>query len=320
MHYKIFSYEKCVCFLFLVILFILNCSGFRIDNLPLTDIISKKNSFAHTSSSISPLFSRFPSSTNSYSDKIFKMPQRSEYSMSHMGFAPLQNNPSSQPSTTQHKIRHHHRLMMHMKHSRHVTGHSAVIPSSENVTMSMLFSTTGDNTDIAIPHTMKNHLPLKNSISNNIQKRSFLKNVDSTTKRSYSHINKKRPLWKEKQNNDITWRAYKAEFVLHAEKIAQRNNSSDSPWIVRVVKSYKRQCKGQFELNVYSSTVQDQDRNLSNKQQRKYRQHHNEDKIGQHYLLFLNSQFESVASPKPIKSERFNDSNLKRVCMKNFRE
>lgn len=42
------SYEKCVCFIFLVILAVLSCSGFRIDNLAMTDI-SKRN--FHTSSS-----------------------------------------------------------------------------------------------------------------------------------------------------------------------------------------------------------------------------------------------------------------------------
>lgn len=40
-------YEKCVCFLFLVIVAFLSCSGFRIDSLAMTDI-SKRNS--HTSS------------------------------------------------------------------------------------------------------------------------------------------------------------------------------------------------------------------------------------------------------------------------------
>lgn len=43
-------YEKCVCFLFLVIVAFLSCSGFRIDSLAMTDI-SKRNS--HTSSSLS---------------------------------------------------------------------------------------------------------------------------------------------------------------------------------------------------------------------------------------------------------------------------
>lgn len=43
-------YEKCVCFLLLVIVAFLSCSGFRIDSLAMTDI-SKKNS--HTSSSLS---------------------------------------------------------------------------------------------------------------------------------------------------------------------------------------------------------------------------------------------------------------------------
>lgn len=43
-------YEKCVCFLLLVIVAFLSCSGFRIDSLAMTDI-SKRNS--HTSSSLS---------------------------------------------------------------------------------------------------------------------------------------------------------------------------------------------------------------------------------------------------------------------------
>lgn len=47
--YKL-SYEKCVCFLFLVIVAILSCSGFRIDSLAMTDI-SKRNSH-YTSSSL----------------------------------------------------------------------------------------------------------------------------------------------------------------------------------------------------------------------------------------------------------------------------
>lgn len=48
--YKL-SYEKCVCFIFLVIVAILSCSGFRIDSLAMTDI-SKRNQNPHTSSSL----------------------------------------------------------------------------------------------------------------------------------------------------------------------------------------------------------------------------------------------------------------------------
>lgn len=46
-------YEKCVLFIFLVILTILSCSGFRIDNLEMTDISSNnKRNFHHTSSTL----------------------------------------------------------------------------------------------------------------------------------------------------------------------------------------------------------------------------------------------------------------------------
>lgn len=75
------SYEKCVCFIFLVILAILSCSGVRIDNLAMTDI-SKRNS--HTLST-----SLFNSDEFLY--RFFM-------------------NTTTSPNFRHHKIRHHRQL------------------------------------------------------------------------------------------------------------------------------------------------------------------------------------------------------------------
>lgn len=309
MYYKIFSTEKCVYILLLVILFILNCSGFRIDNFAITDISNKKNSFVHNGPS---------STTNSYSERIFNVPQRSGYTSTGTNFPHL---PDQQSQFTQHRIRHRHRLMM-MKNTRNIV---AAVPSPSaphHPRTSLILSPSSDINNITSLYLSQNHLPYKNSNSNNnIRKRSFMKNVDSMTKRS--NINNKKRSWKTKQNEDITWRAYKAEFVFHAEIVA-RNNSS---WIFRVNKSYKRPWTGQFVLDVDLRALQDHDQ-----QQRKHRHQHNqkfeqsvEKQYGLHYLLFLNSsmmptRFKSVANPKLIKQGRFNDSNIKKVCRPDFRK
>lgn len=76
------SYEKCVCFILLVILAILSCSGVRIDNLAMTDISKRNNS--HTSST---------SLLNS-DEFLYRF---------------LINNTTS-PNFRHHKIRHHRQL------------------------------------------------------------------------------------------------------------------------------------------------------------------------------------------------------------------
>lgn len=243
MYYKIFSTEKCVCFIFLVILLILNCCAYRIDNLsPPSERNSRKSSIIHTSFPIST--STFP-----FSSSIFKMQQRNE-----------------DDNFSQHKVRHHHDLLM---------------KQSQNTADSFSYSS----------------LLMRNS--NYIQKRSFLKNGASPKNRS--RVNNT-GLWKTKQNEDITWRAYKSEFVVHAELVAKSNTTSDSQF--SVIENYKRYCKGPIFL--------------------KHRQQH---KIGQHFLLFLNStassestRFKSVSNPKLIKFDRFNDTNIKKVCSKDFRK
>lgn len=315
MHYKIFSYGKCVCFLFLIILFVFNCSGFRIDDLPMTNTDNRKHSFPHTSSSSSP-FGSFSPSTNPYVE-MFDTRQLAASTGARL--KSQQDQPSPLPSISQHKIRHRHRPKMYAEQSPNFYPH---------LTTSQLFPATSDIA-IASPIVARNHAT---DSSNNIHKRSFLKTVDSTTKRSYSNIRKSRRSWKPKQTEEITWRAYRAEFVLHAEIIAQKNNSSESPWIFRVVKSYKRHWKGQFVLDVDLRTLQDPDHMSIAQHRKRYRHQHpsdlqpiNNDKIGQHYILFLNSSmmptpFKSVASPKLIKLEKFNDSTLKRVCSRDFRK
>lgn len=310
MYYKIFSTEKCVYILLLGILFILNCSGFRIDNLAMTDISNKKNSFVQ----IAPF-----STTISYSERIFNVPQRSDYNSPGKIFPPLQQQ---QSQFTQHRIRHRHRLMMTMmKNTRNTVTTVPSLPSAiHHPRTSLVLSPSSDINNITSLYLAQNHLPYKNSNSNNnIRKRSFLKNVDSITKRS--NTNNKKRSWKTKQNEDITWRAYKAEFVFHTVIVA-RNNSS---WIFRVNKSYKRQWTGQFTLDVDLRALQE-----SNQHQRKHRHQHNkkleqsvEKQYGLHYLLFLNSsmmstRFKSVANPKQIKQGRFNDSNIKKVCLPYF--
>ncbi|XP_017773971.1 PREDICTED: protein vein isoform X2 [Nicrophorus vespilloides] len=64
--YKL-SYEKCVCFIFLVMVVILSCSGFRIDKLAMTDI-SKRNSYTSSTS------------LNSHSDFLSRLVQNSGFS------------------------------------------------------------------------------------------------------------------------------------------------------------------------------------------------------------------------------------------------
>ncbi|XP_068903058.1 uncharacterized protein [Tenebrio molitor] len=91
------SYEKCVCFVFLVILAVLSCSGFRIDNIAMTDI-SKKNS--HTSDSLLR--------SDELSERLFSAP------------------------STSHRTRHHRQLRARgLAPTPHPNEHLAQIPSTE---------------------------------------------------------------------------------------------------------------------------------------------------------------------------------------------
>lgn len=298
MNYKTISYQKCVCFIFLVILSILNCSGFRIDNLPMTDISNKRNSFAHTSTSLSPLNIFSFSSTNSYPGRNFASQHRNEYTSPSANFFLSQHKHSSESSMTHHKIRHHHQLrMMQTKHSRNAAAGSAPVTSSSP--QELFFRTDSEESASALINL------------NNIQKRSFRKK------------NHKKP-WKDKPTEDITWNAYQAQYVFHA-KVTARKNSSDSSWMFKIETIYKGHPKNlQFQLDgVQLGTRQNMKR--SSLTGRKHRhQHHQDSIIQQSYLLFLNRSshwgYTSVGPPKFIDKQKrkFNDTNLKKICSPNF--
>lgn len=299
MYYKIFSTEKCVCFLILVILFILNCSGFRIDNLAMSDFSNKRNSFVQTSSPFSS-----SSSTNSYSHRVFNVPQRRElYSSYGASFVPLQENPTQ--LSTQHKIRHRHRLRM-MKHSRNAAAIDSSSFASHHVRTSPLLSTSSHVSNVTSLYLGQNHLPIRNFNSNNIRKRSS----NSSNVRT----------WRVKQKEDIRWRAYRAQCVFRA-KLVGKSSTSDNTSIFNVTKCYK---PGPKILNRFcEGTKITLDVNLRRpyQQQKKYRHHQ------LHYLLFLNSSspdctsgFKSVEKPKLIKPDRFNDRAIRKVCSTNFRK
>lgn len=67
--YKL-SFEKCVCFIFLVVLAFLSCSGFRIDRLATMNDINKRNSFTSTSlsSNSNDFLNRLFASSNIYNN------------------------------------------------------------------------------------------------------------------------------------------------------------------------------------------------------------------------------------------------------------
>lgn len=315
MYYKIFSTEKCVCFLFLVILFILNCSGFRIDNFAMSDFSNKRNTFVQTSSPLSS----YPSSSNLFSQRIFNT-QRSEYPSYGASFIPLQENPP------QHKIRHRHQLRM-MKHSRNAADSSSS-PVFHHLRTSPLFSTTSDVNNVTSLYLAQNHLPIRNFNANNIRKRSsirFLKMTDSVAKRPYGRTRNTKRFWRARQKEDIRWRAHRAQCVFRAELVAQRS-TSDNTLRFNVTKCYKpaskilkRFCEGtQITLDV---DLGKQDNRRPNQQQKRYRHHQ------LHYLLFLNSSspdctsgLKSVEKPKLIKPVKFNDRAIKRVCSEHFRK
>lgn len=238
----------------------------------------KKNSMVHTSSPLSP-FSSFSSSSsrNSYIRQ-----QNSEYvgalSGAHV-FSSLQEKP------IQHRNRHHHRLRENQL--RNELFHTAAVTGGASRSM-----TTSSSSSLADHVTTSPLFP-----NSNIQKRSFLKNVDS------KRAKRKKNGWLQNEpKEDITWRAYRAEYVLHAEIIAH----NDSMWMFAVVKNYKNNISEPFCLN---------NDDLRRKKPKR---------SGQHYLLFLNrpeARLKSVADPKLIiRPERFDDRMIKRVCNKEFRK
>lgn len=306
MYYKIFSTEKCVCFLFLVILFILNCSGFRIDNLAMSDFSNKRNTFVQTS----PPLSSYPSSSNSFSQRIFNMPQRSEYSSYDDSF--IQENPPL------HKIRHRHQLRM-MKHSRNAADSSFFV--SHHLRTSPLISTTSDINNVTSLYLAQSHLPIRNFNTNNIRKRSSIQSSTDSSVRS----------WKIRQTEDLRWRAFRAQCVFGADLVAQIS-TSDNMSRFNVTECYKpasnileRFCEGtQITLDV---DLGKQDTRRPNQQQKRHRHHQ------LRYLLFLNSSspdcttgFQSVEKPKLMKPKRkktvakFNDRAIRRVCSEHFRK
>lgn len=294
MYYKIFSTEKCICFLFLVILFILNCSGFRIDNSATMDVSNKKNPYVHTSSPLNSYYSS-SSSTSSYSERVFNIPQRSEY----RSFTPLQEKPSP------HKIRHRHRLMI-MKQSRNAAvtssspSYSSSLCASRHMRTSLLFPSISDANNITPLDVAQNPQPYEDSNSNKIQKRSFSKTFDSATSRTRHRSRKAKQnegvKWKTKQIEDIKSRAHKAEYVFYAKALARNNSSDDKSGIFRICKSYKRSRQGEFKLDVDFTPD-----------------------YKAHYLFFLNSSMKSVAKPKTINGT-FNDTALIKACSKDFRK
>ncbi|XP_049821789.1 protein vein isoform X2 [Aethina tumida] len=103
--YKI-SYEKCVCFIFLVILAVLSCSGFRIDNLAMTDITKRNSNSDPNSPKTSEIF-----------DRIFHQTQTPQ----------TLQNPAA---VYRHRIRHHRNLRAQARtHDRThpPTGHTGTL-------------------------------------------------------------------------------------------------------------------------------------------------------------------------------------------------
>ncbi|XP_023310564.1 uncharacterized protein LOC108917624 [Anoplophora glabripennis] len=203
------SYEKCVCFIFLVILAVLSCSGFRIDNLAMTDI-SKRN--FHTSSSFS--------NSDEFFDRIFN----------------VRSSPSVDTITPtyRHKIRHHRQLraQAHNSHRRYdpqkpPTGHIDVQVFPPRA--AGFPPTTHPSEHFAqIPSTDIHHplFPTRPIVT-----------------RSQRSSDNKRHQWQHSQEEDISRKAFRAEIVV----LAQAESGSTCECFFKVNTTFKN--TKQFPVN-----------------------------------------------------------------------
>ncbi|KAJ8915641.1 hypothetical protein NQ315_003425 [Exocentrus adspersus] len=285
--YKV-SYEKCVCFIFLVILAILSCSGFRIDNLAMTDV-SKRNNF-HTSNSFS--------NSDNFFDRIFN----------------VRSSPSAETVTPvyRHKLRHHRQLraQAHNSHRRYDTQK----PPSGHIDVQVFPPrgpgfppTTHPSEHFAqIPSTDIHHplFPTKPIVMTRSQRSSDHKR----------HQKQEQPRWQPSQEEDFSMKAFKAEIVV----LAQVESSSPFQYVFKVNTTYK----SKFPVNNRIALRIPSEKEKSQKSKNLVI---NKIQLGKSYVLFLNASsahnYWSVSDPKvvgrPIKRARI-DKVLKQVCNTKF--
>ncbi|XP_072383613.1 uncharacterized protein vn isoform X2 [Diabrotica undecimpunctata] len=332
-------YQKCVCFLFLVILVVLSCSGFHIDNLAMADL-SKKS---------------FRTSTHTYSNTDEK------------------NSYVQRP----HKIR-HHRLWRTQVHNRYPKPHidmfvypppphfsskpnptTNIFPPSPNTlgesnTGEISYSKYSNNNPI-LPHRGVIHprlgefkppwLRADSSASSEVkfsyegklsEKNSSLtspttfpnenlaqipptdfapvKFVVSRAQRSPDHkkINKRRNRWTMKQSEDIFTKAYKAKFVVLAEVESKpyKNESNGScNYYVKVIKDFKDNAANYF------GSVNKHLRKMLNTKCELVK----EMTTSKKYVLMLNESFGLVDTPKPKEKLRpAMRKKISRICKHGF--
>uniref|UniRef100_A0A6P7G3T2 Uncharacterized protein LOC114337410 n=1 Tax=Diabrotica virgifera virgifera TaxID=50390 RepID=A0A6P7G3T2_DIAVI len=321
-------YQKCVCFLFLVILVVLSCSGFHIDNLAMADL-SKKS---------------FRTSTHTYSNTDEK------------------NSYVQRP----HKIR-HHRLWRTQVHNRHPKPHIDMFvypppphfsskpnpttnifpPSGESNTGEISYSKYSNSNPI-LPHRDAIHPRLgefkppwfrADSASSEAKENSSqtspttfpnenlaqipptdfapVKFIVSRAQRSPSPDRKKiqnrrRNRWTMKQSEDIFTKAYKAKFVVLAEVESKpyKNESNGScNYYVKVIKDFKDNAANYF------GSVNKHLRKMLNTKCELVK----EMTTSKKYVLMLNESFELVDKPKPKeKLRQAMRKKISRVCKHGF--
>ncbi|KAJ8971968.1 hypothetical protein NQ314_000450 [Rhamnusium bicolor] len=281
------SYEKCVCFIFLVILAILSCSGFRIDNLAMTDI-SKRN--FHTSNSFS--------NSDEFFDRIF--------------------NVSSTPSvetitpTYRHKIRHHRQLraQAHNSHRRYETQKS----STGHIDVQVFPPRGADFPPTTHPSEHFAQIP-----STDIHHPLFpTRPIVTRSQRSPDHKRHQRQesKWQPYQEEDISMKAFKAEIVV----LAQAESGSTYECVFKVNTTLKNTKQFSVIERILLKIPCDQEE----KTHKSKNLVKNKIQLGKSYVLFLKASsahnYWSVGSPKMIRPNKKAkiEKVIKQVCKPKF--
>lgn len=287
-------YEKCVLFIFLVILTILSCSGFRIDNLAMTDISSSNNkrNFHHTSSS-----TLLENNKSILLDRIL-----------------TDNNNNNR---NRHRIRHHRQLRAQQAHYQRFENDpqppSGLIHPQQHHQQQQ-----HQNMDLLLLNNRK-------SERSSYQTKQFRHHSNNNNKNNNNHHNNNKHQYYPCQEQDATMKGYLADIVVIAsvESMSPKRKANYSV-IFRISEKLKNKTSLPIDERIQLNfTKHDTTWNCTN-----------DNGIGKppdivqidikkakHYILFLNSygphNYIAYGAPELIKQKRIS-SQLRRVLQPNF--
>ncbi|CAG9864743.1 unnamed protein product [Phyllotreta striolata] len=273
-------YQKCVCFIFLVILAILSCSGFRIDNLAMTDL-TKKN---------------FQISTRANSERYFR-DDRSHRIRHHRLWRSQAHN--RYPNNT--KPPQADAVVYPQSSSKSSNNNKLVWPYNTSSDAKESVYSTGfpDERLAQIAPTDGGAVVSRPHRSQGSQRHTNTKTNTKTKTKGKG----KRP-WLPHQPDDLFTKAYKARFVI-AAKLESKGSCS---YYVEVKKDFKGNVGKEFyHVNKAYKRMLNGNCDLVRRMD-----------FSKKYLLLLNETLGLIDKPKPMRKFRRSIKRLKRVCKPGF--